>query len=82
MCFSLAWLAQLCVYAIVIGAVFAILKLVVPFALQQLGVGGGIVVQVLNIVLWAIIAIAVVYFCFAVISCLVGAGGLTLPRFR
>lgn len=82
MCFSLAWLAQLCVYAIVIGAVFAILKLVVPFALQQLGVGGGIVVQVLNIVLWAIIAIAVVYFCFAVISCLVGAGGFTLPRFR
>lgn len=79
MCFSLAWLEQLLVWAIIIGAVIAIIKLVVPFALAQLG-GGAVLVQIINIALWAFVAIVVVYIAFALISCLLGSGGIGLPR--
>jgi hypothetical protein len=70
MCFSLGWIEQLFVWFIVICAVVAILKILLPFVAGQLGAAGGVIIQVINIVLWAIIAICVVYFCFAVISCL------------
>lgn len=79
MCFSLGWLQQILIWAIVIGAVIAIIKLVVPFALAQLG-GGGILAQIINIALWAFVAIMIVYIAFALISCLLGGGGLALPR--
>ncbi len=35
----------------------------------------------INIVLWAVIAIFVIYFIFALISCLMSAGGGGLPLF-
>lgn len=86
MCFSLAWLQQILIFLIVIGAVVAILKLVIPFALQKLGAeigeGAGLVFNVLKIVLWAIVAIVCVIICFELISCLLSySGGFSfLPR--
>ena len=77
MCFSLGWLEQLLVWIVIVCAVVGILKLLLPFVLTQLGVGGGIIVAAINIVIWAVIAIFVIYICFDLISCL---GGLHLPR--
>lgn len=81
-CFSMSWLQQLLIYLVIVAAVIAILKLLIPFVLAQLGAGGGIIAQAINIVLWAIIAIFVIYICFALISCLMGSGGSLsmLPR--
>ncbi len=73
MCFTLPWLEQLLVWLVIVCAIIAILKLVVPWVLSMLGIP--IVGQVLNIVLWAIIAIFVIYFCFALIGCLGSMGG-------
>lgn len=75
MCFSLGWIEQLLVWLVIICAIFAILKLLIPFVAAQLGAAGGVIVQVINIVLWAFIVICVIYFCFALISCLMSAGG-------
>jgi hypothetical protein len=77
MCFSLQWIEQLLVWMIVVCAVVGILRLVLPFVLNQLGVGGGVIMAAINIVIWAVIAIFVVMFCFDLISCL---GGFHLSR--
>lgn len=75
MCFSLGWIEQLLIWVVIIVALFSILKLVIPFFLSKLGAEGGLVVQVLSIVLWAFIAIAVIYIIFALIACLLSMGG-------
>ena len=72
-CFTLQWLEQVLVYLVVLFAIIAIIKILVPFVLSLVGVP--VVGQVINIVLWAIVAIIVIYICFALIGCLVGMGG-------
>lgn len=84
MCFSLAWLQQILILCIVIGGVFAILKLLIPYVLTQMGatVGPGltVVISAVKIVIWCIIAICVVIICFELIGCLLSmTGGLHLP---
>lgn len=80
MCFSLQWLEQLLIWLVIVCAVVGILKLIIPFVLAQLGAGGGVIMAAINIVMWAVIAIFVIYVCFALISCLVGGGGLAFPH--
>ena len=75
MCFSIGWLEQLLVWLIIVCAVVAVLRLIVPGVAAQLGVP--VIAQVLNIILWAIICIFVIYFCFALLAC-VGGGGMPL----
>lgn len=83
MCFTLAWLQQLFIWAIVIGAIIAIIRILLPMVFAQFG-GGGALGQIINIVLWAFVAIVVVYIAFALISCLLSmSGGMPLfPRGR
>ena len=78
MCFSGAWLVELLVWLIIIGAVVAIIRVVLPLVAGWLGAPGGAVVQILTIVLWAVVLIFVVYFAYDMISCLLG--GVHLPR--
>lgn len=82
MCFSMAWLEQLFIYVIVVGAVIAIIRLLLPMVFAQMGGPGTIIGQVINIILWAIIACFVVYICFALMSCLLGGGGFSLLPHR
>ncbi len=78
-CFSLGFVEQLCIFLIVLFAVMAIIKLLLPLA-------GGflppIVIQIITIVLYAVVAIAIVILIFDLLSCLIGSGGLSLslPR--
>jgi hypothetical protein len=80
MCFSLPWLEQVLVWLVIVFAIVAILRLVIPWVLSIIGAEGGIIVQILNIALWAFIAIVIIYFAFSIISCL--AGGLHLPQIQ
>jgi hypothetical protein len=75
MCFSLEWIEQLLVWLVIVCAIIAILRLLLPWVAGQLGIP--IIAQAIQIVLWAVIAIIVIYFCFALISCL-GSGRLPL----
>ncbi len=78
-CFTLAWLLQVFIWLIVIGAVVALIRLCLPWVLANLGEPGGTIVAAIRIVLWAVVAIFVVIFLFDLIHCLLG-GGLTFPR--
>jgi hypothetical protein len=79
MCFTLSWIEQLCVWLIMVIAVVAILRLLVPFLTGMIGIP--VVGQFINIVLWAVVAIMCVYIIFALLSCLLGGGGLLhFPR--
>lgn len=80
MCFSLGFIEQLLVWLVIVCAIVAILRLLLPWVAAQLGAAGGIVMAVINIVLWAIVCIYVIYFCFMLIECLAGGGGMLLPH--
>jgi flagellar biosynthesis protein FlhB len=85
MCFSIELIKQLCILAIVVGVVFAILKIVVPYALKMagatMGEGFGIVIAVFRAIFWGFVAIVVVVFCFELIACFISwSGGISLPR--
>lgn len=71
-CFSLGWAMQLCIYIVIVVAVWSIIKLLLPYVTQFLP---AIVVQIIQIVLWAVIAIICIYIIFGLLSCLIGAGG-------
>jgi hypothetical protein len=45
----------------------------VPWVLAQIGIP--LIAQVINIVLWAVVCIFVIYIVFALLSCLLGGGG-------
>lgn len=85
-CFSLQWVEQLLIWLVIIVAVFAIINLLIPFVLSHaggvLGQGVNIVIAALRIVFWAVVVIVVIIICFDLISCLIGHGGLSLPRAR
>lgn len=80
MCFSLAWLEQLVIWLIVIGALIAIIKLVIPFITELTGMP--IIGQILMIILWTVVAIAFVIIIFGLFSCLLGGSGtMGFPHF-
>jgi hypothetical protein len=70
MCFSLAWIEQILIWAVVVVAVVAIIKILIALVLPQLGWAGSVIMQGLNIVMWAVVAIFVIIICFDLISCL------------
>jgi hypothetical protein len=78
-CFTLGFLQALIIQVIIIAAIIAIIKLLVPFLVSI--TGWPILGQILMIVLWAIVAIMIVYLIFALLSCLMGSGG-GLNNFR
>lgn len=80
MCFTLGWLMQFCIQLVVIAAIVAILRLVVPTLVGWIGIP--MVGQVINIVLWAVLAIFAIYIIFGLLSCLLGAGHMTAPFYQ
>lgn len=80
MCFSLAWIENIFIWLIVIGAVVALVKLLLPLVLSWAGTAGSVVMQALTIVMYAFICIVVVIFVFDLISCLMAHGGVSLPH--
>ncbi len=75
MCFTAASLLAILIWVVIICAIFAIIRIVVPMVAAQLGGPGSAIVQIINIVLWAIMVIIVLYFAFEMISCLLSMGG-------
>lgn len=76
-CLSLLWLEQLLIWLVVVGAIVAIVRLLLPLVLGPLGVFGTTVQQILYIIIWAIVAIAIIVLVFDLLTCAVG-----LPRLR
>lgn len=78
-CFSLSWVEALLIWLVIVCAVIAVLKLLIPWILSVIGANLGIIPAILNIIFWAFIVICVIYLVFDLIGCL---GGLSFPRLR
>jgi len=80
-CLSLGFIENLCIELIIICAVIAAIRVVVPLLLSLIGAPvGGAIAQLINIVLWAIVAIMVVMVVFGLLSCLIGGAPFHLLR--
>jgi hypothetical protein len=78
MCFSLELIKELLIWLVIVVAIIALIRLVLSPLAAQLGPWGGILIQALNIIMWAVVAIAVIVVIFDLIACLL----LGLPRIR
>ena len=78
MCFSLEFIKELAIWAVLLIAVFALVRLVLTPLAATLGAWGGVLIQALNIVIWAIVAVIVIVIVFDLIACLL----LAAPRLR
>ena len=69
-CFTLPFLEHILLMIVVIAAVVAVIGLLVPWVFSMVGVNLGPLPQIVRIIVGAIIAIAVIYFVFDLLSCL------------
>lgn len=70
-CFTMGYLQALVVQIIIIAAIVAVLQLLIPWLST---ITWPILGQILKIILWAVVAILVVYIIFGLLSCLLGGG--------
>lgn len=79
MCFSLAWFFSFLVWLVIVGAVCAVLAVLVPWALSWWpAINVAPVMQIIRIIIGAIILIAVIWFIYDLITCV----GIGFPRMR
>ena len=77
MCFDLTWFENLLIWLVVIFAIIAVFKLLLPLVFSQMGIAGEIILRIINIGVWAVVTIFIIIIAFDLISCL-SAGGFHL----
>jgi len=76
MCFSVLWIVQTLIWLIVLGVFVAIMRLIVPYILGLFGLGiSGVVMQVINIIIAAILLIALLWFLYDLYVCMSAGTG-------
>jgi hypothetical protein len=80
MCFSIAWLVQILIWLVVLSVVIALLRI---WVLPLLATTDPRIPATINIVIWAMVVIFVIYVVADLLMCAVGGGmGVGLPRSR
>lgn len=69
-CFGLGPIENLLIWLVVIGAIFALIRLLLPLAAGPLGAAVPVIIQALYIIIWAIVMIAIIIVVFELIECL------------
>jgi hypothetical protein len=77
MCFSVAWLIQMLIILVVICAVIAILRI---WVLPMMASVDGRIPATINILIWAVVCIFVIYLVADLLMCALGGGWS--PRLR
>ncbi len=70
-CFTTGAIENWLIWIVVLVAIVAVLKILASFIMPMIGSWGAVVTQIISIVMWAIIAIAIIVFAFELIGCLV-----------
>lgn len=78
MCFSLAWFVQMLIILVVLCGVIAILRI---WVFPMMGSVDARIPATINIVVWVIVCIFVIYLLADLIMCALG-GGAWFPRIR
>lgn len=73
MCFDIHSIMTTLIWLVVVGAVIAVVKLLLPQVLAQFGAAGSLVLAILNVVVWAIVLIVIIIFAFELLGCLLGS---------
>jgi hypothetical protein len=78
-CFNLAWIENICIWIVVAVACWSVIKLLLPYL-----TGVPLVAQIIEIILWAVVAIIVIIVIFALLECIFSGGGISglLPHGR
>jgi hypothetical protein len=74
MCFDLAWFENLLIWLVIIFAIIAVFKLLLPLVFSRMGFAGEIILRIINIGIGAVVTIFIIIIAFDLISCL-SAGG-------
>jgi hypothetical protein len=74
MCFDLAWFENLLIWLVIIFAIIAVFKLLLPLIFSRMGLAGEIILRIINIGISAVIVIYIIIIAFDLYSCL-SAGG-------
>jgi hypothetical protein len=72
-CISLGFIENILIWLVVLGAILALVNLLLPLVLGPLGGAGATIVAALRIVVWAIVCIFVIIVVFDLASCLLGS---------
>jgi len=78
MCFSVAWIVQMLVVLVVLCAVIAILRI---WVLPMLSSVDSRIPATINILIWAVVCVFVIYLVADLLFCAIGGGPL-FPRVR
>jgi hypothetical protein len=70
MCFDLAWFENLLIWLVIIFAIIAVFKLLLPLVFSRMGMAGEIILRIINIGVWAVITIFIIIIAFDLITCL------------
>lgn len=68
-CFTVDWLLHFLLWLVVVGVLVAIFRILLPVILGLFGVAGGVVMQVINILILGIVLIALIYFLIDLAHC-------------
>lgn len=79
MCFSIAYLLNILVWAIILVVIVTLVRI---WLLPMLASTDPRVAQTINLLIWAVVVIAVIYFVVDLLLCVSGGGWLGLPRTR
>lgn len=80
MCFSLSWLIQLLVWLVILSVVVALVRI---WILPLLAAADPRIPATVNILIWAVVVIFVIYVVADILMCMAGGGlGLSFHRVR
>ncbi len=79
MCMSIGFFFSFCIWLVAIICGYLIIKRVLPELLAMLGTPGGMLADIIRIVLWGLLMILILYIAWDLVECLVGPGGLRMP---
>jgi hypothetical protein len=74
MCFDLTWFENLLIRLVIIFAIIAIFKLLLPLVFNRMGMAGEVILRIINICIGAVVTIFIIIIAFDLLSCL-SAGG-------
>ena len=74
-CFSLGWIEALLINVVILVVIVGVLRLLIPWVLGLLAVNAGPLLQIVNLIIWGVIIIWLIYFVFSLLSCLGGGFG-------
>lgn len=78
-CFSPGMIESLLIDLVWIAVIVGLVRIVLPYILAQLGVGGDIILRAINLIMWGILVIFAIVIVFNLLGCL-GGGFLPFRR--